>query len=86
MAAEKYYYGTGRRKTSTARVFLKPGKGKVTLNGAEPEKALKNAISRMVMLQPFDIINQLINRLWIQIKMPVVHLHIRLPLLHYDPA
>ncbi len=58
MAAEKYYYGTGRRKTSTARVFLKPGKGKVTLNGAEPEKALKNAISRMVMLQPFDIINQ----------------------------
>jgi len=58
MAAEKYYYGTGRRKTSAARVFLKPGKGKVTLNGAEPERALKNAISRMVMLQPFDIINQ----------------------------
>lgn len=58
MAAEKYYYGTGRRKTSAARVFLKPGNGKVTLNGAEPEKALKNAISRMVMLQPFDVINQ----------------------------
>lgn len=58
MAAEKYYYGTGRRKTSAARVFLKPGKGKVTLNGAEPEKALKNAISRMIMLQPFDVINQ----------------------------
>jgi small subunit ribosomal protein S9 len=59
MAAEKYYYGTGRRKTSAARVFLKPGKGIVTVNGAEPEKALKNAISRMIMLQPFEIINQM---------------------------
>ena len=32
MAIEQYY-GTGRRKTSKARVFLRPGKGKITING-----------------------------------------------------
>ena len=32
MSKEKFYYGTGRRKTSTARVFLKPGRGKFTVN------------------------------------------------------
>ena len=34
--AEKNYYGTGRRKTSTARVFLKPGKGNITINDQYP--------------------------------------------------
>ena len=33
MAEEKVYYATGRRKTSTARVFLRPGTGKITING-----------------------------------------------------
>jgi small subunit ribosomal protein S9 len=32
-AAEKVYYATGRRKTSAARVFLKPGKGVLVING-----------------------------------------------------
>jgi small subunit ribosomal protein S9 len=33
MAKEQVYYATGRRKTSAARVFLKSGSGKVTVNG-----------------------------------------------------
>ena len=32
--AENYYYGTGRRKTSVARVILKPGVGKIIINGS----------------------------------------------------
>ena len=33
MAEMKQYYGTGRRKSSTARVFLRPGKGDIKVNG-----------------------------------------------------
>lgn len=58
MAAEKYYYATGRRKTSSARVFLKTGKGNWTINGKSPEDVLKKATSRMVALQPFETVNQ----------------------------
>jgi len=55
MAAQKAYYATGRRKTSAARVFLKPGTGKMTINGKSPEQYLSNQISRMVVVQPFAI-------------------------------
>lgn len=55
MAAQKSYYATGRRKTSSARVFLKPGTGKVMINGKPPEQYLSNAVSRMVILQPFNL-------------------------------
>jgi small subunit ribosomal protein S9 len=55
MAAQKYFYATGRRKTSSARVFLKPGSGKVQINGRTPERYLSRAISRMIMLQPFAL-------------------------------
>lgn len=58
MAAEKVYYATGRRKTSTARVFLKPGKGNLTINGKKAEDYLKRLQSKMVILQPFDITSQ----------------------------
>ena len=56
-AATKHFYATGRRKTSSARVFLKPGSGKVTVNGHTPEKYLSKATSRMVIMQPFQIVN-----------------------------
>jgi small subunit ribosomal protein S9 len=55
MATQKFYYATGRRKTSAARVFLKPGSGKILINGKDPEKYLSNAVSRMVVLQPFGV-------------------------------
>src|SRR4051812_16547340 len=56
-APQKSFYATGRRKTSSARVFLKPGTGKVTVNGLTPEKYLSKATSRMVIMQPFAVIN-----------------------------
>jgi small subunit ribosomal protein S9 len=58
-AAEKFYYATGRRKTSAARVFLKPGKGTITINGKKSDDYLTRMQSRMVILQPLDLLNQL---------------------------
>ncbi|MGZ3771491.1 MAG: 30S ribosomal protein S9 [Bdellovibrio sp.] len=58
-AAEKFYYATGRRKTSSARVFLKPGKGTITINGKKSEDYLTRMQSRMVILQPLDLLGQL---------------------------
>jgi small subunit ribosomal protein S9 len=57
-APEKMYYATGRRKTSSARVFMKPGNGSVTINGMKADEYLKRMQSKMVILQPFDAINQ----------------------------
>jgi small subunit ribosomal protein S9 len=57
-AAEKFYYATGRRKTASARVFLKPGKGEITINGVVANEYLKRMQSRMVILQPFDAVDQ----------------------------
>lgn len=57
-AAEKVYYATGRRKTSSARVFLKPGKGTMTINGKKPDDYLRRMQSRMVILQPLELLNQ----------------------------
>ena len=50
-----FNYGTGRRKTSTARVFLRPGTGKVTVNGCSLETYFPNAVLRMVVHQPFNL-------------------------------
>lgn len=58
MAAEKFFYATGRRKTSAARVFLKPGKGQITINGKKADDYLRRLQSRMVIQQPIDLLNQ----------------------------
>ena len=58
MAAEQVFYATGRRKTSAARVFLKPGSGKLTINGKESDKYLKRATSNYIIKQPLDCVNQ----------------------------
>lgn len=55
---EKLFYATGRRKTSTARVFLKPGKGAVTVNGEKLDEYMTRLQSRMVVMQPFDLLTQ----------------------------
>lgn len=46
------HYATGRRKTSTARVFLRPGSGQVKVNGRTLENYFPNAVLRMVVHQP----------------------------------
>lgn len=56
MATEKFFYATGRRKTSAARVFLKPGKGVFEINGQKADAYLKRMQSKMVIQQPFEAI------------------------------
>ena len=53
--AETNYYGTGRRKTSTARVFMKPGKGTITINGRSLEKYCDRETARMIVKQPLEV-------------------------------
>jgi|SRR5690554_1761115 len=48
------YYGTGRRKTSTARVFISSGKGTITINGRTLEDYFGREVSRMIVRQPLD--------------------------------
>ena len=50
--SELQYYGTGRRKTSKARVFLRPGSGQVTINDRTFENFFPNRVLRMVVRQP----------------------------------
>jgi len=52
MAEIEQYYGTGRRKSAVARVYLRPGAGKVEINGRAIEHYFPRATSRMLMLQP----------------------------------
>ncbi|WP_136255352.1 30S ribosomal protein S9 [Onishia niordana] len=53
------YYGTGRRKTSTARVFLKPGTGKITVNSRELNEFFGRVTGRMVVRQPLELTDTL---------------------------
>ena len=53
--AEKVFTATGRRKTSVARVFLKPGKGKITINNRSLQEYFGRETARMIVMQPFDI-------------------------------
>jgi small subunit ribosomal protein S9 len=47
-------YATGRRKESVARVWLKPGAGRITVNGREVERYFARPVLRMIMNQPFE--------------------------------
>ena len=50
-------YGTGRRKTSTARVFLCQGSGQITINGKALDEYFGRQTSRMVVRQPLELID-----------------------------
>ena len=50
------YYGTGRRKTSTARVFLRPGAGKVTVNRRPLDEFFGRKTARMIVHQPLKVV------------------------------
>ena len=52
-----YYYGTGRRKTSVARVFLKQGSGKIVVNDKPIDEFFARETGRMVARQPLAITN-----------------------------
>lgn len=57
VAAVQQYLGTGRRKTSTARVFLRKGKGKILINGRSLEDFFGRETARMVVSQPLIAVN-----------------------------
>jgi small subunit ribosomal protein S9 len=50
-----YYYGTGRRKSSVARVFLKPGKGQIIVNGKPVDQFFARETGRMIVRQPLEV-------------------------------
>ena len=55
MANEVRYYGTGRRKSSVARVYLVPGSGKITINGRPFADYIPNGAVRLDVLQPLTL-------------------------------
>ena len=58
MSVEQYY-GTGRRKSSSARVYLKSGKGTITINKRSIDEYFGRETSRMIVRQPLATINML---------------------------
>jgi small subunit ribosomal protein S9 len=55
-AAAKFYYGTGRRKSSTARVFLKPGTGNISINAKSVDQYFGRETARMVVQQALEAV------------------------------
>ena len=56
-AKMKQHYGTGRRKSSTARVFLRPGKGGMMVNKQTLEDYFGRETSRMIVRQPLEAVD-----------------------------
>ncbi len=50
-----YYYGTGRRKSAVARVFIKPGRGNIVVNGKPVDVFFARETGRMVVRQPLEL-------------------------------
>ena len=57
MAEVKKFYGTGRRKSSVARVYVKPGKGKIVVNGKDVKDYMPYATLVMDLSQPLTVSN-----------------------------
>lgn len=55
MAEANQNYGTGRRKSATARVFIRPGTGEITVNKRKFEDYFQNETHRMVIRQPLNL-------------------------------
>ncbi len=59
MAQQNYYYGTGRRKSATARVFMKRGSGAIVVNGKPLDIFFSRETGRMIVRQPLVLVDQL---------------------------
>ena len=51
----QHHYGTGRRKTAVARVFIRPGTGAITVNGRPVDEFFSRETGRMVVRQPLEL-------------------------------
>ena len=56
MAAE-IYYATGRRKTSSARVYLKKGKGNISINDRKLDEYFGRKVAQMLVMQPLELVD-----------------------------
>lgn len=56
MTVTQQYYGTGRRKTSAARVYLRPGSGEIRINKRPLDVYFGRETSRMIVRQPLDLV------------------------------
>ena len=56
-SAKPYFYGTGRRKSSVARVRLYPGSGRITINGRDVDDYFGLETLKLIMNQPFGVTN-----------------------------
>ena len=54
--SEQVCYGTGRRKTSTARVYLKPGGGRIQVNGRDLDVFFSRETACMIVRQPLELV------------------------------
>ena len=54
--ASTQYYGTGRRKTSTARVFISSGSGNITVNRRPLDGYFGREVARMIVMQPLELV------------------------------
>jgi small subunit ribosomal protein S9 len=59
MAQQNYYYGTGRRKSAIARVFMKRGSGAIVVNGKPLDIFFSRETGRMIVRQPLQLVDQL---------------------------
>mgnify|MGYP001012859112 CR=1 FL=1 len=57
--ADNYFYGTGRRKSAVARVFMKRGSGSFVVNGKPVDEFFTRVTGRMVVRQPLQLLDQL---------------------------
>ncbi len=57
--ADNFYYGTGRRKSAVARVFIKRGTGAFVVNGKPVDEFFSRETGRMVVRQPLELVEQL---------------------------
>ncbi|MBK9444974.1 MAG: 30S ribosomal protein S9 [Betaproteobacteria bacterium] len=57
--AENYFYGTGRRKSAVARVFMKRGNGAIVVNGKPIDTFFSRETGRMVVRQPLQLVEHL---------------------------
>jgi small subunit ribosomal protein S9 len=56
--AENSYYGTGRRKSAVARVFMKRGSGNIVVNGKPVDEYFSRVTGRMIVRQPLELVEQ----------------------------
>jgi small subunit ribosomal protein S9 len=54
--ADNFYYGTGRRKSAVARVFLRRGNGAIVVNGKPVDEFFSRVTGRMIVRQPLELV------------------------------